>query len=240
MKSIIFLLVLLVLSIAAYLNQDAILDGYVEKPVETQVSDIQSKKVSVEENTTDENTSEFNLTNFENSRNLDSDFIKTESSDDQANTELEDLNLPNDDSIKNDQLKRTFELQSFNNDMMSFSYEKIFEISVKNEKGLEILKDGNLVGTIVVDTINEDESVIDYFENSNFDLISESSNQGVYPNDFNQSFSLESFVVRGFLGISNFDYFVLREREKIAIIHLESKYVDDNFEKITISSFNIK
>jgi len=256
MKSIIILLFLLLISFLAYINQDAILDRYMNSTIDSEVNLEQLPEQESEPLESAEIKSESpnqNLDNFQTSQNLDEDFqssvkqdIELDSQDDSEseinpndNQEIskEEFSVENNNS---DQINRSLNLQRFESELINFTYSEGLEFRSKTPKSIEIFKDENLVGAIVIDSILEGESIENYFKNASFDLITEASNQGIYPKSFNQSFSSEALEFNNFVGISNFDYFVIREPNKISILYLETKYVDTNFREIVLSSINLK
>jgi len=254
MKSIIILLFLLLISLLAYINQDSILDRYMNNPIDSEVNVEQlpeQESVSLESDEIKSESKNQNLDNFQTSQNLDEDFQSSVNQDVELNAQDETEPKPNENqettqeeiSIENnnsDQINRSLNLQRFESELINFTYSEGLEFRSKTPKSIEIFKDENLVGAIVIDSILEGESIENYFKNASFDLITEAFNQGIYPKSFNQSFSIEALEFNNFVGISNFDYFVIREPNKISILYLESKYVDANFREIVLSSINLR
>ena len=248
MKSIVLLLFLLAISIFAFIKQDQVVDVFMGPRLESQETVTQTQEslnkdnneIS-KENLSVDNTKEqdFNYLDFQSERSLDEDF-KINLKDESIEKEISNSNLK--EETTDDFINKVFDLKNFESKnivLTNYSEYKFLEIE---DQLIEILKaDEDLkVGEITLLKDIKESSVSEYFKTQTFDLIQDADNQGVYVENFEQSFFTESFKLIGFQGLDIYDYYLLKKDSKIVILKILSEEKDENFEKIIISSIRLK
>ena len=230
MKSIIFLLLLLSLSIFAYIKQDELVDVLVgeEKNQEVQIEN--NIKIESESESRDE------FLDFQNSRSLDDDFnsdLAPETNDKIIETQLEM-------GRENQLIQEILSFKNFESQALNLTYYDELNFVEVERSLIDIIENEQKVGEITLIENIQESSIESYFKNQSFDLIQDANNQGVYIDAFEQSFFEETFKLVGFKGLKYYDYYFFRKNTEIVMLKIESKSRDLNFEKVIISSLRLK
>ncbi|MBI95646.1 hypothetical protein CL656_00635 [bacterium] len=230
MKSIIFLLLLLSLSIFAYIKQDDVIDFLVgeEKNQEVQIENI--TKVD----TRSEHKDEF--LDFQNSRSLDDDFNKDLTSE----KDVQEVENQNETGRENELIKEVLGFENFESQKLNLTYYAGLKFLEVESSLINILKDDQKVGEITLIEDIQESNIESYFKKQSFDLIQDANKQGVYVENFDQSFFEESFKLIGFKGLKIYDYYFLRKNSAILVLKIQSDSNSENFEKVVVSSVRLK
>jgi len=236
MKSIVFLLFMLVISIVAYINQDDVVD-FLVGPKKGQELIIEDKQAMYgneyrEEKAEDEAD---NYLDFQDSRSLDDDFNINPKDENLKDSDIEDSNSRDNQIIENILGFTSYE----SNKLKLTTYEK-FGFEEVESSLIKILSEDIQVGEITIIEDVKEAKINGYFKNQSFNLIQDANKQGVYPESFDQSFFEESIKLAGFKGLKKFDYYLMKKDSQILIFKLESSSNLENFEKVIISSARLK
>lgn len=241
MKSIIFLLFILLISIFAYINQDAVVDVLLglesnsKSTSQTQeIRELEEEVILESENGNSENT---DFLKFQNSRSLDDDFTQKD-----PMLEINDSSDLGGQTFENNSqtIDEILGFKNFESKLLKLTYYQEYEFSEITSELIDIKRQGNKVGEITIVQNVEDSNIETYFENQDFNFISDADKQGVYPENFEQAFFDESLKFLNFSGLKSFDYFILKKNSKIVILKIESAQKDKNFEKVILSSLRLK
>ena len=235
MKSIVFLLLILVISIVAYINQDDVVD-FLVGPKRGQELIIEDKQAMYGDDYKKEKTEEAeNYLDFQDSRSLDDDFNINTHDDNLKDSDIEDSSNRDNQIIENILGFKSYE----SNKLKLTTYEK-FGFEEVESSLIKILSEDIQVGEITIIEDVKEEKINDYFKKQPFNLIQDADKQGVYPESFEQSFFEESIKLVGFKGLKKFDYYLMKKDSQILIFKLESSSNLENFEKVIISSARLK
>ena len=244
MKSIVLLLFLLAVSIFAFIKQDEVVDVFMGPRFENQNKiednpEIQNEinNQAKEESVTQDQSSneqDLNYLDFKSERSLDEDFkinIKDIS--------IKEENLRVKDETTDEFINQVLDLKKFeSNNLILTNYSELKFVEIEPQL-IEILKDDK-IGEITVLKDIQESTILDYFKTQSFNLIQDADSQGVYIENFEQSFFDESFKLISFQGIDIYDYYLLKKDSTIVIIKILSQEKDSNFEKIIVSSIRLK
>lgn len=237
MKSIILLLLLLLLSIFAYIKQDDVVDFLVGQQKGHELI-IENKQAMYGDDYKQEKTENVveNYSDFQNSRSLDDDFNKDLTSEKDA----QEVESQNETGRENELITEVLGFENFESQKLNLTYYAGLNFLEVESSLIDILKSDQKVGEITLIADIQESSIESYFKNQTFDLIQDANKQGVYVENFDQSFFEESFKLIGFKGLKVFDYYFLRKNSSILIFKIQSDSNSENFEKVVVSSVRLK
>ncbi len=260
MKSIIFLFLLLIVTIFAFIKQDQVIDTLLGTSESTQV-EVKDEIENVSENevegedtqddistpTVESKLQEAQISDeLEKNRDLDADFELVGDTEEESEGVSENENEVEGEgeSIATSEVPTNvqdiLDNKKFTSENLSFTYSPEFSYAEKTANLIEIYKEDTLIGNIQVVTLDTDESLESFFSKSDLDILSLAASQGVYPVEFSQSFVDKALKLERFLGLEYLNYYILKDGLRIIICNIESSYDNDAFAKVTISSINPK
>ena len=237
MKSIIFLLFILALSIFAYIKQDDVVDILVgqQKGQELIIEDKQAMYGNDYKEEKTENEVE-NYSDFQNSRSLEDDFNKDLTSE----KDVQEVENQNETGRENELIEEVLGFENFESQKLNLTFFDEYKFQEVESSLVNILKNDTKIGEITIIEDIQESSIENYFKNQSFDLIQDANKQGVYIENFEQSFFEESFKLIGFKGLKLYDYYFLRKNSSILIFKIQSGSNSESFEKVIVSSVRLK